>query len=334
MKDNLLMMIVILFLIEILLKNVKLRKNKSDFFDKETTNSLRGFWSIVILLVHVPPVYQNRIQDMIGSFAYIGVTFFFMTSAYGVTFCETKIEEKDFWKKRILKILVPCIVSNCIYVIFKMIREKNFLVIEIFRINLWVQWLLFCYFILWLNNKFISKKHRDLVTYIIIILVSLGIYFLKKVNVINQVTWCTEIYGFIYGILMVKYRKDLVEILSSKWRKKTVIICFLAIIIGIGYLKYKGIVFLGDYLLKILLGIIILLYMIILNINIKIGNKLNKFLGDISYEIYLIHGITFIILSNIYPNSGSGMFIIFSIIITIILSKICKMVSELILRKV
>lgn len=49
---------------------------KSTFFDLESTNCMRGFWCIIILLVHIPSEYQNSIQDAIGSFAYIGVTFF------------------------------------------------------------------------------------------------------------------------------------------------------------------------------------------------------------------------------------------------------------------
>ena len=53
--------------------------NKDSFMSMEDTSFLRGFWCIIVVLVHVPAAYQNTIQDAMGSFAYIGVTFFFMT---------------------------------------------------------------------------------------------------------------------------------------------------------------------------------------------------------------------------------------------------------------
>lgn len=66
--------------------NLQSKANKGyiSFFNLTNTTAMRGFWCIIVILVHIPAVYQNRIQDLMGSFAYIGVTFFFMTSAYGL----------------------------------------------------------------------------------------------------------------------------------------------------------------------------------------------------------------------------------------------------------
>ena len=59
-------------------------KNKITVFDVYDSRILKGAFCIIIILVHIPEVYQNKIQDLMGSFAYIGVTFFFMTSSYGM----------------------------------------------------------------------------------------------------------------------------------------------------------------------------------------------------------------------------------------------------------
>lgn len=74
--------LVLLFMAFILIYKAKLTKDTSHFFNLTNTTAMRGFWCIIVILVHIPAVYQNRIQDLMGSFAYIGVTFFFMTSAY------------------------------------------------------------------------------------------------------------------------------------------------------------------------------------------------------------------------------------------------------------
>lgn len=76
--------ILVLALAGITLWGIKYDPNKNSFMSIEDTTFLRGFWCIIVVLVHVPEAYQNGIQDMLGSFAYIGVTFFFMTSAYGL----------------------------------------------------------------------------------------------------------------------------------------------------------------------------------------------------------------------------------------------------------
>ena len=84
MVTNLIMFCILIFLGLTLLMGAQISDTDGHFFNKENSNALRGFWCLIVILVHVPVAYQNRIQDMIGSFAYIGVTFFFMTSAYGL----------------------------------------------------------------------------------------------------------------------------------------------------------------------------------------------------------------------------------------------------------
>lgn len=66
--------LVLLFMAFILIYKAKLTKDTSHFFNLTNTTAMRGFWCIIVILVHIPAVYQNRIQDLMGSFAYIGVT--------------------------------------------------------------------------------------------------------------------------------------------------------------------------------------------------------------------------------------------------------------------
>ena len=64
------------------LRGITINPDKDSFMSKDDAVFLRGFWCVIVILVHIPAAYQNRVQDALGSFAYIGVTFFFMTSAY------------------------------------------------------------------------------------------------------------------------------------------------------------------------------------------------------------------------------------------------------------
>ena len=75
------MALIMLFLAFELLYKAEYMPEGNHLFDKQNSNAMRGFWCVIVILVHIPAAYQNRLQDMLGSFAYIGVTFFFMTSA-------------------------------------------------------------------------------------------------------------------------------------------------------------------------------------------------------------------------------------------------------------
>ena len=93
----------------------------------------------------------------------------------------------------------------------------------------------------------------------------------------------------------------------------------LALFAGLAYLKYKPVFFYGEYLLKIMLGILILTFFFLASSNKKLGNKIITFLGGISFEVYLSHGFMMKVLGN-HSNLPSGMFILTTIAMTILFS--------------
>lgn len=119
--------LVLLFMAFILIYKAKLTKDTSHFFNLTNTTAMRGFWCIIVILVHIPAVYQNRIQDLMGSFAYIGVTFFFMTSAYGLKVGAKKNPDstKVFWRRRLPKLLIPMFLVNVLTMVMHLIECKD-----------------------------------------------------------------------------------------------------------------------------------------------------------------------------------------------------------------
>ena len=123
MSTYLIMTAIVLFLICELAIGAKYQPDSAHFFDIDNTNAMRGFWCLIVILVHIPAAYQNPIQDMLGSFAYIGVTFFFMTSAYGLSLAQKKNPNSiySFWRRRLPKLLIPCLVVNVVGLFFNAI---------------------------------------------------------------------------------------------------------------------------------------------------------------------------------------------------------------------
>jgi peptidoglycan/LPS O-acetylase OafA/YrhL len=327
--------LILLFLASLLIVNAKWNTNSYNFFDKSNSNALRGFWSLIVILVHIPLAYQNRVQDMIGSFAYIGVTFFFMTSAYGLMVYadNDRCTIKDFWRRRLLKLLIPCFLTNIVGIIVSLIIGNDFTIITFVKINNWVLWLLICYAFFSVVNMLPIKNgggQKNIVICCLIIVFSLIMYFDN--DLLNIGSWCTEIYGFIYGIILFVTKDRLKNYMSKNWLAKCVLLCLIACILGVGYLKFKPVVFWGDYLLKIVLGFAITLFMLALNVKIKIGNKASSFLGCISFEIYLLHGTVFRLISFWKTDINSGIFIVLSIILTVCISTVVHILGAKIIK--
>lgn len=305
--------LVLLFMAFILIYKAKLTKDTSHFFNLTNTTAMRGFWCIIVILVHIPAVYQNRIQDLMGSFAYIGVTFFFMTSAYGL-----KVGAKKNPDSTKVMHLIEC---------------KDISPLDLLSVNMWVVWLLACYAIYWAVNIFVDMEgYQDLLICLLIAAGSITVYCLKDRMTVT--TWCPEVFGFIWGILLADYREWFVRTIKRKWLLISLVLCLLSGILGLSYLRFKSVLILGDYLLKIMLGLAIILFILALNVSIALGNKVSLFLGRISYEVYLIHGAVFGLMATFMPGINSGLFISLSIVITVALSWVVNLMSRPVIKKV
>lgn len=195
--------LVLLFMAFILIYKAKLTKDTSHFFNLTNTTAMRGFWCIIVILVHIPAVYQNRIQDLMGSFAYIGVTFFFMTSAYGLKVGAKKNPDstKVFWRRRLPKLLIPMFLVNVLTMVMHLIECKDISPLDLLSVNMWVVWLLACYAIYWAVNIFVDMEgYQDLLICLLIAAGSITVYCLKDRMTVT--TWCPEVFGFIWGILL------------------------------------------------------------------------------------------------------------------------------------
>lgn len=91
------------------------KADTQDFFmSKDYTTVLKGLCCIIVILVHIPLVHANKLQDGIGSFAYVCVTLFFLMSAYGMSLSMTRKADymKHFWRNRLAALLVPQLLVN------------------------------------------------------------------------------------------------------------------------------------------------------------------------------------------------------------------------------
>lgn len=338
--------LMILFVITyaaIVLANMEYCPHKEYFFDFHDSMMLRGMFCIIVVLVHIPSAYQNRVQDIMGSFAYIGVTFFFMTSAFGLKYgtIHKKSYLQDFWFKRLLALLIPAFLCNAISVGMAAIVNGRISIRSFFHINGWVKLLLFFYSVFWLmyyiSDKFKPHQSRtvwgrywqDVLVCLMILAYSL---FDRLFSTGLTLGWATESMGFAYGIILADCVEPLKSWMDRKWWTKSALFLMAGIITGLSYIKFKLVVFLGDYCLKVLLGLVLMMLLFQLLRRIRIGNRMLSFLGGISYEIYLLHEAVFFVLAECISIGSSGVFIWCSIAITAAIVAVMKNVSGLITK--
>lgn len=332
---NILMILFVILFGVVVLYGITYSSDKKDFFCVLDAKALRGVWCIIIILVHIPYTYQNSIQDILGSFAYIGVTFFFMTSAYGLKLGVAKKENylRNFWKKRLPGVLIPAFTINIIGVLFEIVYEKKFSLWSFLDIDNWVKVLLLYYLIFWLCYCLPLKYTfwKDFTICILIIFISLITKFCRWGPALN---WPVESIGFIYGIIFSCVIEKYKIWSDRNWMIKTIALFLNSIIVGIIYLKYKSVFFWGDYCIKLVLGGVLLLFIFQLIRRIQLKNKFILFLGGISYEIYLLHRIIIRLFENSHCFKNSGIYVWASVICTCLGAVCINLMSKKIMNSI
>lgn len=306
--------------------------DQNEFMSKQYTTMLKAVCCIIVILVHIPLVKQNKLQDGIGSFAYICVTLFFLISAYGMKLSITKKQDylKHFWRNRLAALLIPQILVN-IFGILLTFRIKSIEWFSIFNLNSYVVVLLsYClwFYIVYLGRSFYSKKTIDSLLMAGIIISSIFSYFMME-----KTYWCYERFGLLWGLILF-LNIDKIKTIVNPTAKRTTIYLIICLIFGVAYLKFKYVFFWGEYLLKIILGLSIILFVFSLSSKRVFGNRVLNYLGNISYEVYLSHGIIMSFLMHYFPNLSSGIFILFTITMTIIFSSVVHSLGKPIVKLV
>lgn len=335
----LLTLILILAFIPVYLVGIRKNGDTSFFFTKDYTTVLKGACAIVVILVHIPVFYSNKLQDAIGSFAYVAVSVFFMVSAYGMEYSYEKKKDylKRFWRNRIISLFVPLLLINVIAFLLVSYASNALMWEFLYGINDYIICLLE-YCLLFYILKIIGKK-MSLSTCVVdslligsVLLISL-VSYLANIYEIPVFRWCYERYGLIWGLLLYRYKDQFLAWCGKKSMYKILTLFIMGLVLGVAYLKFKSVWFWGEYLLKVVLGLALILLLLTSTARISFGNSVSRWLGKISYEVYLSHLVIIAFLEIAFSQLNSGYFIAITIIGTIITSTFVNALSSKIVAK-
>ena len=332
MTDYLLTALIPMALFFVVLYGSKEAENQNGFMSREYTTIMKAVCCIIVILVHIPAAYTNRLQDAMGSFAYVCVTLFFLMSAYGMSLSKERRRNymQHFWRNRLAALLIPQLLINICSTIWVYINtQKEYA--SLFHINNYVVVLLGYCFWFWLVYQ--GRRwygHRIANTLLVggVIISSLGSYFFMEKDA-NY--WCYERWGLVWGVLLFLF---LPEIKKRVCPSKNRILLFgvLSLVLGVAYLYFKTVFFWGEYLLKVVLGVVLITLLFILSSKRTLGNRVADYLGDISYEVYLSHGFVMGVIEWFHPELSSGVFILSTVIITICFSAAVHTVGKVLVK--
>lgn len=323
------MVLTLIFLLAVLaasLYKTKIVSHPADPFGKGNMQTLKGLAAIVVVMVHIVKEYTNPLQDAVGSFAFIAVTLFFFASAYGMEFSIDRKPDylRSFWRNRLVALLLPALVVNFLLVAYNLAAGEAKPFSGLVHINMYIIILLeYClaFYLLHLLGRRFGWK-RGAVTWTLIALVtgsSLYNYWL----VVSEGAfgdWPYERMGLVWGLLAYTYRDRLLRLLRRRYAMRLSAALSLSLILGVMYLKFKDVTFWGEYMLKLVLGIVIMAAMFLATSRVHIANPFTRLLGNISYPVYLSHQYVMFLTAMVMPALTSGEFIVIIYILTLIFS--------------
>lgn len=306
--------IVILLLISLL---IYLLPQNKEYLNVKTTSGLRGFLALGIIFHHLSQWVTTGTE--FSNFSYMGtyiVSIFFFLSAYGLYIQnENKNNYLDsFLIRRLSKILFPFFAISSIYLIYRVLDGQ--LLDLTFFVNLFVKgrtiiyngWfvnvIIFLYLCFYLSFKFFNNKVLSIVLNTIFIFCF--ICFAIKLG--YGFWWYNSTLAFIIGLIWAKNQEKIDKILEKHYFVVLILITVLLFVSHqynnlLNYLNLKD-----SYSYAIAANVdnlIFTVYFIVLFMKkLNFSNKYLVFVGKISFELYMIHGLVMSILGKIFVSSS------------------------------
>lgn len=276
--------------------------------NKTTTTSIKGIAILLVIIAHVGHVgFGIRLLVPLGCF---GVSVFLILSGYGLMESYSRNGLKDFWRKRVLRVLLPYLIWICFYSIYLLISHKP---ITSHDIRYWfVEYIIIWYVAFYYIMKFCPYYKWSLFLVIAILIL-----------LIKPCLQAQQSLSFLIGMLLSYYKNRIIGIKAPT----LLLIGCLFLFIGLAafgvrqwiVISDNGIIITGmsdflitkniddgDYATKIIQIVtklpISLFIIILLNFIHIEKNRLSYIIGLASYELYLVHMSFYQYISNSVLN--------------------------------
>ena len=287
-----------------------------DYLSNKSTKSLKGLLALLIIFHHISQKITTG--ENFSNFEYMGryiVALFFFLSGYGLYFqySNNATYMENFLKKRLVRIFIPFFVFIVIYVIYRATLGE---VINVnFFLSFWKDhsniiyngWFINSIIVLYVifYVSFVGKDSK--VAEYKLVFLTLVYIFWKAYQ--DHGDWeYVSIMAFLLGVFWMKNRISI-----DKFIEKNYFIFLVSFSILMYVFRHyedimKNIGITNKYVYYGIVGnlctMVFVVYFLLLTNKLNFSNKYLDFLGNISFEIYMIHGLVMHYLGKFFVSSG------------------------------
>lgn len=289
--------IIILFLGIILYKS-KLFKKNCEYLNIENSMCVKGVFAIVVVIHHISQRIPGK-EGLVSHFltmGYLAVGIFFFLSGYGIMtgYINSGNEYiKSFWRRRGSKVLVPSILAILVYLFVNIVKtDVNSIMLkfkgirygETFVPNTWYIVVILLFYCIFYCSIKLSKGNKTVI--IISNIVGVIIFILFCIMVKWGIYWYNSVLCFPLGIFWSAKKEKIDGFLQKKYWLKLVVIAFSYNLSEkcLNNFNYNVVC----YNITVMLFCALIFCFLMKN---TFNNRLLRFLGLISFEIYIYQGL-------------------------------------------
>lgn len=327
--------ILLTYLFWILLPVFINRKKKKDYLSIENCTSLRGIAAIGIVLHHLSErIQEDSLFRWLAVIGYILVAYFFFLSGYGLMVQYRKKKEAylaGFIRKRVLYLVIIYLLDIVLYALYDTLMGKPHTLGEIFKSifvsgiarNSWYMIVLIgVYFVFWI----VFRVFKNMAESFKVFCVFLAQLFFAVYCIALDISpiWYYSNFGFTVGMLYCKYQIVIDKQLENRYVASITAVSLSYFVLyfvpplieQFSTLEY---LFLIRTLCRLISSPISAVLIVFLSYGFNPSALLWRKLGELSLEIYLLHGLVFSFLrSDVYFARSNVMWTVLTVVISIL----------------
>jgi len=302
---------------------------------------IKGVACIMVVITHVCSQLKGEgILALPANIGFLAVGIFFFCSGYGLIYSYINKENytNNFLKKRMSSILIPFWSANIIYVIIKQKSSsilcliENILGIKLICGHFWYIQSIIVFYVLFYMCAKIFKDKRKMIVILIILSVIYDIWWQINNKIIGQSL------PFVLGIIFAFADLELLEKKLNDAKQYLLIVFCAGGIFSFTFFTWSILKWHIDFPVYFIstIGIvcqnIFVILVVLLAMKFISNSIIGKYIGKVSYEIFLLHQIAIDIFKNLSQNIT--VVIICSIGLVILLGSASHWIMEKLIKRV
>lgn len=267
-----------------------------DHLSVQSAAMLRGLFAMVVVCHHLA---QNTSAGItFRHFAYVGylaVAVFFFFSGYGLQkkYMRDASYSQQFLQRRIPTVLIPYAIMTAVYWLAYAVRGEVYSLADVVR-SLWNgspldgnSWyiinILVFYFVFWILMHICKRRYAAMIAGAFVYCVA-WVFLCRMLSYGGW--WYNSTHLLVLGMLWA-YKEEKIYPVLKKYD---------FLIVPFGIVLYVVSVF--HLLSDMLCAVLFVLSVLLLTMKFRVGNRALRFLGGVSFEIYMVHGLFILLLKD------------------------------------